>query len=236
MDPEVDQYKEEQLGEIGALESIYPDELEILNDDPYHEFTINVKSEEHGGENEVQYACKLKFVYTKTYPEEPPVIDVLDEEGMDDEQALRLKEHLEKEAEDNLGMVMVFTLVSSANEWLEKERVAEIQRKEDEKERLKQEAEEAEKRKFMGTPVSIENFLAWKEKFDAEMRALKMKDIKEDKEKKATGRELFMRDQTLNESDLKFLEEGGEVVKVDESLFQDLDDLDLDEELDEDFE
>jgi hypothetical protein len=33
----------------------------------------------------------------------------------------------------------------------------------------------------------------------------------------------------LIESDLKFLEEGGEVVNVDESLFQDLEDLGLDE-------
>lgn len=59
-----------------------------------------------------------------------------------------------------------------------------------------------------------------------------------------------MRDKTMNESDLKFLDEGrcflllvfllkffffkGDVVKVDETLFQDLDDLDLDDD-DEDF-
>lgn len=45
-----------------------------------------------------------------------------------------------------------------------------------------------------------------------------------------------MRDTTLNESDLKFLD-NGDAVKVDESLFQDMDDLDLDDddEDDEDF-
>lgn len=37
-----------------------------------------------------------------------------------------------------------------------------------------------------------------------------------------------MTDNTLNESDLKFLDETDRV-KVDESLFQDLDDLDLDD-------
>lgn len=43
-----------------------------------------------------------------------------------------------------------------------------------------------------------------------------------------------MTDNTLNESDLKFLDEG-DAVKVDESLFQDLEDLDIDDEDDEDF-
>jgi len=54
------------------------------------------------------------------------------------------------------------------------------------------------------------------------------------KDKRLTGKQLFERDSTLNESDIKFLtESGGSTVKVDESLFQDLDldDLDLDDEL-----
>ncbi len=76
----------------------------------------------------------------------------------------------------------------------------------------------------------MENFLRWKAEFDAEIAALK-KPEKEDKDKKLSGRELFMVDKSLIESDLKFLEEGGEVVNVDESLFQDLEDLGLDDEL-----
>jgi hypothetical protein len=125
---------------------------------------------------------------------------------------------------------VVFTLVSTANEWLNNEWDEELKSREEEAERKILEAEEAEKRKFHGTPVTIENFLAWKESFDAEMAALR-KPEKEEKEKKLTGRELFLTDKTLNESDLKFLEEGGEVVKVDESLFQDLDDLDLEDDV-----
>lgn len=76
--------------------------------------------------------------------------------------------------------------------------------------------------------------------------------------KKLTGRELFMTDKTLDQSDLKFLDDGkkymimilknfkifnfhliysislGDSVKVDESLFQNLDDLDLDDDEDDD--
>ena len=147
---------------------------------------------------------------------------------MDDEQIQRLQIVLEMEAENNLGMVVIFTLVSAANEWLNDEWDSELKRIEDEAERKIIEAEEAEKNKFHGTPVSIENFLAWKEEFDAEMALLK-KPEKEDKDKKLTGRELFIVDKSLVDSDLKFLEDGGEAIRVDESLFQDLDDLDIDD-------
>lgn len=53
---------------------------------------------------------------------------------------------------------------------------------------------------------------------------------KQSSNRKLTGRELFMRDNTLNESDLKFLEAAGESienVKIDESLFQNLEDLEF---------
>ena len=123
---------------------------------------------------------------------------------------------------------MVFSIVSAANDWLNNEWDAELQRREDERERKILEAEEAEKNKFHGTPVTVDNFLSWKAAFDAEIASLK-KPEREDAGKKLTGRELFLTDKSLIESDLKFLEEGGEVVRVDESLFQDLEDLELDD-------
>nr|SVE78540.1 EOG090X0F6V [Daphnia lumholtzi]SVE79169.1 EOG090X0F6V [Daphnia lumholtzi] len=223
-------YKEEQLGEIFSLESIYPDELEVLEEEPFHQFKLHVKSEGHDEEEGIGYACDLKFTYTPTYPEEIPVIEIMDDIGLDDEQLERLKDHLEKEAEDNLGMVMIFSLVSTANEWLNNEWDAELRRRDEEAERKILEAEEVESKKCHGTAVTVENFLRWKAEFDAEISLLK-KPEKEDKDKKLTGRELFMVDKSLIESDLKFLEEGGEFVNVDESLFQDLEDLGLDDEL-----
>lgn len=116
--------------------------------------------------------------------------------------------------------------MSTANEWLNNEWDEELRRREEEKEKKILEAEEAEKKKFHGTPVTVENFLKWKAEFDAEMALLKKPD-KEDKDKKLTGREVFLMDKSMIDSDLKFLED----VKVDESLFQDLDDLELDDEL-----
>ena len=200
----------------------------VLEEEPYHSFKLAVKSEGFDEEEDIGYACGLKFTYTPTYPDEVPLVEIMDDVGMDDEQLQRLQEVLEKEAETNLGMVVIFTLVSAANEWLNNEWDSELKRIEDEAERKIFEAEEAEKNKFHGTPVSIENFLHWKESFDAEMALLKKLPEKEDKDKKLTGRELFLVDKSLINSDLKFLEDGGEVaIRVDESLFQDLEDLDI---------
>lgn len=78
----------------------------VLEEEPYHQFKLEVKSEGHDEEEGIGYGCSLRFTYTPTYPEEIPVIEIIDDACLDDEQLERLKERLEKEAEDNLGMVM----------------------------------------------------------------------------------------------------------------------------------
>lgn len=101
----------------------------VLEEDPYHQFKLSVKSEGHNPDDGIGYSCALKFTYTPTYPEEPPLVEILDDVNLDDEQLERLKDRLEKEAEENLGMVMIFTLVSAANEWLNEEWDAELKRR-----------------------------------------------------------------------------------------------------------
>ena len=126
-------YKEEQLGEIFSLESIYPDELEskfhhfnlvrklkpksccfiskivVLEEEPFHQFKLHVKSEGHDEEEEIGYACTLKFTYTPTYPEEVPIVEIQDDVCMDEEQLLRLTEHLGRE--DSWRTEWVFQLL-----------------------------------------------------------------------------------------------------------------------------
>lgn len=60
-------------------------------------------------------------------------------------------------------------------------------------------------KRFEGTLVNPETFFAWKASFDAEFAHLKTS--RERDTGKLTGREMFMRDKTLVESDLKFLED-----------------------------
>lgn len=154
---------------------------------------------------------------------------------------------------------MIFSLVSSAQEWLNI-RWDEYKAGEEDRAQAKlKEFEEAErviipwdwiyffqivwnfclifKKRFEGTRVTVETFLAWRNQFEAETGITLRREKALANSSKLTGRELFMRDTTLNESDLKFLLAAGEsieAVKVDESLFQNLDDLELGSDDDED--
>jgi hypothetical protein len=52
----------------------------------------------------------------------------------------------------------------------------------------------------------VECFLSWKEKFDEGMGFTK--ELADRESKKLAGRELFMTDKTLGQTDLKFLDDG----------------------------
>lgn len=217
---------EEQNNEVEALDSIYCGEFEVLGTEPLR-FVIPIKSEDYEPDSGNGHACKLKFTYTPTYPDEVPEVEVIEEENLDEQDTYLLKEHIIDVANENLGIVMVFTLVSSGQEWLNN-KWDETRKEREEKAKKKEiEQEEAERKRFEGTRVTVESFLAWKAKFDEEFGHTKKLEKEDNTAKKLTGRELFLTDKTLNESDLKFLEDGGDAVKVDESLFQELDELDL---------
>jgi hypothetical protein len=68
--------------------------------------------------------------------------------------------------------------------------------------------------------------MKWRDEFEKEMGIAEKKAKEAEANRKLTGRELFMRDQSLIDSDLIFLQQAGdsiENVKIDESLFQALD-------------
>ncbi|KAF5285397.1 hypothetical protein FQA39_LY16651 [Lamprigera yunnana] len=220
-------YKEEQNGEIEALESIYYGDVRIIVAEPHHKFSIPIKSEQYDADSEDGLACNLVFTYTPKYPDEQPLIEVEDLINIDNLHQDQLLKQLKEEAQENIGMVMVFTLVSVAQEWLNVKWDDIKKHREEEKTKRDFEREELERKKFEGTRVTVESFLVWKNKFETDVGIRKKRETVEKDSKKLTGRELFMTDNTLNESDLKFLD--GEEVKVDESLFQDLDDLDIDD-------
>jgi hypothetical protein len=62
--------------------------------------------------------------------------------------------------------------------------------------------------------VTVETFTAWKQTFQSELDKAKKMEKDEKDTRKLTGKELFMQDKTLNESDLKFLEEGIFIIKA----------------------
>ena len=133
-------------------------------------------------------AILLTVTYPETYPEVPPALDLSTPPNtpkyayMDiQEDKSRLLSALEPVIEENLGMAMVFALVSTVKdsaELLISERQAAAQAIKD-VEAAK--VEEEENRKFHGTSVTRESFLAWREKFRKEMEELEERK-REDKE------------------------------------------------------
>jgi len=267
-------YDEEQEQELEALESIYPEELEILSREKPISFQIAVKSQlvdpfanadekEVGDSNgEIPDAeCILKFVLPETYPDALPEMEVVDpeESNLDETDVKGLLDKLRTEGDENVGMAMIFTLVSVALDWLTQNHEEKLTKAKEAAERKQAESEEAERKRFEGTRVTVETFMAWKMKFDAEMAELKrIEEKRREAEGKTggggnlTGKELFSMNADLDDSDIKFLGDdgggggddavvgggGGGVasgVEVDETLFQDLEDLDFDDDDDEDF-
>ncbi|TRY76300.1 hypothetical protein TCAL_07319 [Tigriopus californicus] len=231
-------YQEEQEGEMEALLSIYEGELEVLTSEPRYVFTMPIKTDEYDPDvDESGLFVLLKFSFTPKYPEEAPKIEI--EEQSDnlslDGTDTKFLAHLNEQVEENLGMIMVFTIISAAIEWLGSTWEELKATKEERLKRQKEADEEVERKRLEGTKVTIEVFMRWKTDFDKEMMALKEKDKNEAKNKdKLTGKQLFLRDASLIDSDVKFLEAAGDPVKVDESLFEDFDDLDIDPDDDDD--
>ena len=238
---------EDQEQEIQALQAIYPNELTVVSRNPRDvRFSIAIKCEPGESSEETDFSIAIDFTLPPAYPNEVPAIRV--RSTCDDvlpSDTEELKQLLEKEAQQNLGMVMTFILVSSALEWLNKLKDNYSTRRQEEAERLKKEIEEAERKKFEGTRVTVESFMKWKMQFDQEMSLLSKQQVDsettEGGPKKLTGRELFEKDKSLNESDLKFIEDDKDIsydlsgVKVDTKLFEDLDELDIEDDDDEDY-
>ncbi|GCB80718.1 RWD domain-containing protein 1 isoform X2 [Scyliorhinus torazame] len=227
-------YIEEQRNELEALESIYPDSFTVVLENPTS-FTITVTSDT--GENEETVEATIQFTYIEQYPDDPPIFEIIGQENLQKSDVADIITLLNEQIQENIGMVMIFTLVTAVQEKLN-EIVDQIKwRKEEEKLLKEKEAEEVEKAIFHGTLLSIENFLSWKAKFDAELAEIRRKRQKEEEQAgkvKLTGKQLFETDHNLDTSDIQFLEEGNNV-EVDESLFQDMDDLELDDDDDPDY-
>lgn len=153
----------------------------------------------------------LQVQYPEKYPDEAPRLDLhtapnapkyphLD---IQDDKA-RLLSVLDPTIEENLGMAMIFTLVTTlkdAAELLISERLAAIQAQKDV---VAAAAEAEENRKFEGTKVTPDTFLEWSARFKAEIaeakkRAEELREAEEkkkkgaEKEKKMSGRELWAR-------------------------------------------
>lgn len=118
----------------------------------------------------------LTVRYPEDYPDKAPNLDLFPDEDTDPHPLINVADDktellaaLEPVIEENMGMAMVFTLVSTLKE--EAEQL--VARRREAAARAHDEvvaaAEREENKKFHGTPVNRETFLAWREGFIREM-------------------------------------------------------------------
>merc|ERR1719260_299061 len=108
----------------------------------------------------------------ETYPEVGPECDVLEySDSLDPADCVNIEKFIRETCDDQLGELMCFTIISGVQDQLN-DLVDEIERRKLEaEEKRKQEEEEAAQKKFIGTRVTVESFLQWKEKFDTKIRS-----------------------------------------------------------------
>ncbi|WPK23169.1 hypothetical protein PUMCH_000396 [Australozyma saopauloensis] len=207
-------YQDEQKQELEVLESIYPDELEILSET---HFTIRIGLDT---QTDRRHGLLLDVRFPETYPEVVPKLGIeyleeedeeevydLDEDDDGDEKFVSLAEtmifekpdfatllsKLDEEAELNVGMPSIFAIAAILKDEAEilfQNKVDNAQKAYDEELLAK---EKEEQKKFHGTEVTKESFSNWRKSFRQEMNIDKL--IKERFEKmhngKMTGREIF---------------------------------------------
>lgn len=192
-------YLQDQEMEIEALEAILMDEFKEIHpsesglNTSNRCFQITLSPQDDEVDNSTTpVQLGLIFSHTEKYPDEPPLLNVTSLRGIQMGDLKILKDKLEQEAFENLGMSMVYTLVTSAKDWLS-ERFAQ-----DDDVENTEEDENAKDEIIVphGEPVTVDTFLAWRERFEAELALERAKLMPEaalsaPKEKKLTGRQWF---------------------------------------------
>ncbi|KAJ5221717.1 RWD domain-containing protein [Penicillium citrinum] len=202
--------REDQTEEREVLDSIFPEEITDISEISYR-ISINLDAPETADEEQEQPVIYLEVSYPEDYPDVAPELSISSAPNAPKHPQLdiqedreRLLESLQPTIEENMGMAMVFTLVSALKENAEELMIERVNAVQAEKDKIAAKAEEEENKKFQGTAVNRESFLEWHTKFqkelqDEEQRQKEEKEAEDKKkksnkdEKKLTGRQLWER-------------------------------------------
>ncbi|KAK0549817.1 Protein gir2 [Tilletia horrida] len=232
--PSPEEHAQTIADELEVLQSIYmDDELQIL---PENVLQIRIEPDRDAltaEEREGAPTLAFHITYTPEYPDELPAMEIETTEGELEEESIQelLTSVKEMGQADCLGMAMVFTLASHLREELTSYLRRRVQKAEEERTRARDAEIEEEQQKFKGTAVTVERFMEWRKKFDAERAAAKaaedeaqMKGLsakeKEDFRRmrnKLSGRQIFSKASSVEAEQEDEDEEGGQ--EVDWSLY-----------------
>ena len=125
--------------------------MQVISENP-HSFTILVKTEDFGKTEGLWIL--IRFTLPKNYPDEPPYV-VVDEDNLEEEMRGIIKKKLDQIAQENLGLPMVFAIVTEAIEVL-KEKNEEVLSE------LKKKKEFEKKEKLDMKKINLKSFVSLK--------------------------------------------------------------------------
>lgn len=103
--------KAEHDDEIEVLQSIYPEELNLIETEPFNKFSITLKGQPPQEIDDV-VECELYFEHTEDYPDQEPTYEIRECVGISDSQFESLQQTFSETIEQNIGMPMIFTIIS----------------------------------------------------------------------------------------------------------------------------
>jgi hypothetical protein len=182
--------REEQLEEREVLESIFPDEITWISDTELRiSITLDLPPDTDAPDDDDEGEAPVILLivqYPEDYPDKAPTLSIMPAHNApphkyfsvaDDRTTLLAA--LQPTIEENMGMAMVFSIVSTIKETAEQLIIERRGAAAKEREEAKLAAEREENKKFHGTPVTRETFLKWRDDFLREMEEAKVKDEEE---------------------------------------------------------
>ncbi|KAI1180510.1 RWD-domain-containing protein [Nemania sp. FL0916] len=202
---------EEQIEEREVLDAIFPEEITNISESEYR-IAVKLNPPDDGNsEGETEPPTLILHVrYPEAYPDEAPILDLSPlpnapphprfSVAADKAQLLK---GLEDTIQENLGIAMVFTLVTTLTELAEQIITDRKEAADREREEALLAAEREENKKFHGTLVTPETFLKWRDDFMREMeenrqreeeeRLAELKKAKVKEPTRLTGKQLWER-------------------------------------------
>jgi RWD domain/DRG Family Regulatory Proteins, Tma46 len=202
---------EEQAAELEALDAIFQEDFKVTNE----------ASVAHGARFEISLLpdgapdvrLRLTFEHSLAYPDEPLAATAHVLSGLTAPRRKAIQTVVDATAEGNIGAPSAFTIIEAVREWVEADarQGMEVEEEEDDEVDAAQfetrDASTAAKveviaSKAIGTPVSVESFAEWRNKFEAEIQEMKSASEKTiENNSKATGRQLFEQNKAVVSGD-----------------------------------